>query len=221
MKNILIYGASGHSKMIVDILLKNQDYNIIGYIDSFKSINEKVYGFSILGDLNDINSLISKHNIEGIIIGIGDNYTRQKAFENISEVAPNLAFISAVHPKAIIASDVKIPRGTVVMADVVINADSKVGEFCILNTKSSLGHDSVLEDFSSLSSGVITGGNVSIGFGSAICLRATIVQGITIGKHTVIGASSLVLKPLGDFKLAHGMPINTIKDRAIDSKYLG
>jgi len=221
MENILIYGASGHSKMIVDILRKNKDYTISGYIDSYKPVNEEIYGYKVLGNLSHLNDIVLKHNIEGIIIGIGDNYTRHQAYLNISKIAPDLKFISAVNPTATIASDVNIPRGTVVMAHAVINADAKVGEFCILNTKSSLGHDSIMEDFSSLASGAITGGNVHIGYCSAICLRACLAQNIAIGKYTVIGAASLVLKPVGDFKLAFGIPINTIKERAKDSKYLG
>jgi len=221
MKNIIIYGASGHAKMIVDIILKNNNYNLIGFIDSYKPINDTIYGYKILGDLTHLPELIKLHHIEGIIIGIGDNYTRYQAFQNISTIAPDLEFISAVHPNSAVANDVKIPRGTVVMAHVVINADAKVGEFCILNTKSSLGHDSAMEDFSSLASGAMVSGNVKIGFCSAVCLRASLIQNISIGKHTVIGAASLVLKSIGDLKLAFGIPINTIKEREIDSKYLG
>ena len=108
MKNILIYGASGHSKMIVDILDKNKDYSISGYIDSYKPINEQIYGYTVLGNLSHLNDIIVKHNIEGIIIGIGDNYTRHQAYLNISKIAPDLKFINAVHPTATIASDVKI-----------------------------------------------------------------------------------------------------------------
>tara|TARA_R110002124_G_scaffold82180_1_gene215811 strand:+ start:15266 stop:15613 length:348 start_codon:yes stop_codon:yes gene_type:complete len=113
-----------------------------------------------------------------------------------------------------------IPKGVVIMPNAVVNANAKVGEFCILNTKSSLGHDSTMADFSSLASGAIVSGNVKIGLCSAICLRASIIQNVTIGNHTVIGAVSLVLKSIGDCKQAFGIPINTIKDREPDSKYL-
>ena len=78
-----------------------------------------------------------------------------------------------------------------------------------------------MEDFSSLASSVTIGGNVKIGLCSAICLKAAIIQNISIGNHTVIGSGSLVLKSIGDCKQAYGSPINTIKDRKPDSKYLG
>jgi sugar O-acyltransferase (sialic acid O-acetyltransferase NeuD family) len=221
MKNILIYGSSGHAKMIVDIIHKNDNYTIKGFVDSYKSMNQHIYGYKIIGDLKLLPKLIKKHNIHGIIIGVGDNNTRYCAYNNIKQIAPDLDFVSVVHPNAILANDIKLPQGTVVMAGVIINADAKIGEFCVLNTKSSLGHDSVMADFSSLASGATTGGNVKIGFCSAICLKASVIQNITIGDHTIIGAASLVLKSIGDLKQAFGVPINTIIDREPNSKYLG
>lgn len=221
MKNILIYGASGHTKVIVDIIHKNGNYTIKGFVDSYKPLNQDIYGYKIIGNLELLPNLIKEHNIQGIIIGIGDNNSRYCAYNIIKQIAPNLDFISVAHPNAILANDIILPQGTVVMAGVIINANAKIGEFCILNTKSSLGHDSVMSDFSSLAPGATIGGNVQIGFCSAICINTTIIHNISIGKHTVIGAVSLVIRSIGDYKLAYGIPISTIKDRESDSKYLG
>lgn len=221
MKNILIYGASGHAKVIADIILGNNDYNIIGFLDSFKPINEDIFGFKIIGNLNTLPDLIDKHNIDGIIIGIGDNTLRKKASIKISKIAPSLEFVSAVHSNAIIAKDVVISEGSVIMPGTIVNVNAKIGRFCILNTKSSLDHDSEMDDFSSLAPSVSISGNVKIGECSSICLGASIIQNITIGNYTVVGAGSLVLKSIGDFKQAFGSPINTIKDRKADACYLG
>lgn len=221
MKNILIYGASGHAKMVVDNILKNNNYAIKGYIDSYKPLNEDIYGYKIVGNLDGLPNLIKEHNIHGIVIAVGDNSTRKKVYHKIMSIAPNLEFVPIVHPSAVLANDIVIPKGVVIMANVVVNANAKIGEFCILNTKSSLGHDSIMADFSSLASGVVIGGNVKIGFCSAVCIGVSITQNVTIGDYTVIGAASLVLKPIGDLKQAFGAPINTITDREPDSKYLG
>jgi serine acetyltransferase len=78
-----------------------------------------------------------------------------------------------------------------------------------------------MADFSSLASGVTIGGNVKIGFCSAICIGVTVIQNITIGEHTVIGATSLVLKSIGSCKQAFRISINEIKDRKPSTKYLG
>lgn len=221
MKNILVAGASGHSKMIIDILEKNKDYNVIGFIDAFKPKGEIVYGHAIMGTISDIGELQDRYGIHGIIIGIGDNVTRMEKKEKIQALYPDLEFISAIHPSAILANDIQIPEGTVVMAGVIINSDAKIGRFCILNTNSSLGHDSVMEDFSSLASGATIGGNVKIGACTAICLKASVIHNITIGEHSVIGAGALVVKNVKSYKQAIGVPANNIRDREYDSKYLG
>ncbi len=221
MKNILIYGASGHAKMIVDIIQKTNDYKMKGYIDSYKEINEVVYGHTIIGNLDQLPELIKELNIEGIVIGIGDNSTRNKAYHKIKSIAPYLEFVSIIHPSATVATHVLIAEGCVIMANSVINANAKVGRFCILNTASVLGHDSQMADFSSLASGVTVAGNVQIGLGSAICLSTTIIQNLTVCDNTVIGAGSLVLKSIGSNLTAYGSPIHTIKERPSDSKYLG
>ncbi|OBX27188.1 sugar O-acyltransferase (sialic acid O-acetyltransferase NeuD family) [Gelidibacter algens] len=221
MKNILIYGASGHAKMIVDSIQKNHTYAMKGFIDSYKLINEVVFGHSIIGDLKQLPDIVKQLNIEGIVIGIGDNSTRKAAYQKIKKIAPQLEFVSIIHPSATIALDVSIPEGTVIMPNAVINANAKVGRFCILNTASTLGHDCKMADFSSLASGVTVAGSVQIGAGSAVCLGATIIQNLTIGDNTVIGAGSLVLKSIGNNKMAYGAPIHTIKDRSPNSKYLG
>tara|TARA_R110002033_G_scaffold60466_2_gene110663 strand:- start:4061 stop:4726 length:666 start_codon:yes stop_codon:yes gene_type:complete len=220
MKNILIYGASGHAKMIVDVIEKNKSHNIMGFIDTYKPLGYQLNSYKVIGHLEHLKQLKTDLNIDGIIIAIGDNFTRQKVANNIKNILPNLKFVTIVHPTATLAEDIIIEDGSVIMAKAVINSGSKVGKFCIINTSSTLGHDSTMADFSSLASGVTVAGSVKIGVCSAICLRAIIIQNIEIGNNTVIGAGSLVLKSIGDLKTAYGNPIDIIKDRNEDSKYL-
>lgn len=220
MNNIIIYGASGHSKMIIDIIHKTQSHKIIGFLDKYKTKGESINGYNVLGDLSALPQLIKSHNINGIVIGIGDNYTRKLSYEKIIKIAPDLKFVPVVHPTAILAEEIVVSDGTVIMAGVIVNANAKIGKFCILNTKSSLGHDSTMADFSSLASGSTVAGNVNIGECSAICIGTLIINNVDIGNHTVIGSGALVVHSIGDFKQAVGVPINLIKERSIDSKYL-
>lgn len=220
MKNVLIVGASGHSKVIIDIIHKTKAYNIVGFIDSYKKKGDTVYGYKILANFSDIDDIILNYDIFGIIMGIGDNHTRKKCKEKISKISSSIKFVPVVHPNAVLANDIIVPDGTVIMAGVVINADAKLGEFCILNTNSSLGHDSIMKDYSSLAPGVTIGGNVKIGYCSAICLKASVINNVTIGKYTVIGAGAVVVSNIGPKSVAYGVPARFIRDRKPGSKYL-
>ena len=101
MKNILIYGASGHAKMIVDIIQKTNNYIMTGFVDCYKPINAVVYGHKIIGNLEQIPKLIKELNIDGIVIGIGENITRMEKYHEIKKIAP---IIGAFFFKVILSS---------------------------------------------------------------------------------------------------------------------
>lgn len=219
MKNIVIIGASGHARMIIDIIERQEDLKIIGLIDSYKTIGESLFNYKVIGTEDAIPDLIKSKTIVGGIIAIGDNYQRYQMFLKLSKTCVNFEYINAIHPSAIIGKDTHIGMGTVLMPYATVNANSKVGAHCIVNTQSSLGHDSIMENFSSLGPGSNTGGHVTIKTSSAICIGACITGGITIEKHSVVGAGSVVLKNINAFKLAYGNPTIEIRDREINESY--
>lgn len=221
MKNVIIIGASGHAKVIIDILEQVGGHNIVGLVDSFKDRTHSIFGYQVLGTEDDLPELIKTYNIDGGIIAIGDNYSRHWIHQKIMSIVPNFQFVSAIHPSCIIGKEVAIGSGVVMLPGVVVNAEAKIGNQCIINTKSSVGHECILDDFSSLSPGVTLGGNVHIGYASAIGLGANVIESVSIGEFSVIGAGSLVNKPIGDRILAYGVPAKEVRFREKNEPYLG
>lgn len=220
MENIIIVGASGHSRVIVDIIEKQSKYLISGFVDSGRAVGEQIIGYNVLGAETDIPQLTRSHKITGFIIAIGDNNVRATVAEKILKIFPHAQFVSAIHPQAIIGKDVSIGAGTVVMAGAIINPCSTVGNFCIVNTKASLDHDSSMGNFSSLAPGVTTGGNCDIGDFSAIGIGATIKHGVTIGAHSVIGGAAMVMQDVQAFTVNYGVPSKKVRNRIQGEKYL-
>lgn len=216
--NIIIFGSSGHAQVIATIIQRQKKYNILGFLDDFKPIGTRVLGYTVLGKIEDIVNF--KCSICGGIIGIGDNWARSEIFNKIINLIPHFLFISAIDPSAIIASNVEIGIGTTIMPGVIVNNNSKIGNFCILNTKASLDHDGILEDFSSLAPGVTTGGGVKIGYCTAICLGANIIHGITIGSQSIVGSGALVVKNVHSNSVSYGIPAKHIRNRIIGESYL-
>lgn len=220
MENIIIIGASGHAKVIIDIVEKENKYIIIGLLDKFKEAGEEILGYKIIGKEEDISDLIVKHNLAGGIIAVGDNWTRKEIYEEIKSIAPNFTFVKTIHPNAQIAKNVQIGDGTVIMAGAIINTNSIIKNHCILNTNSSLDHDCFMDDFSSLAPNATIGGNVKIGQFSAVSLGANVIHRITIKEHAVIGAGSVVLKDVPEFCIVYGIPAKIIRKRKVGEKYL-
>jgi len=220
MQNVVIFGASGHGSVVLDCIEKEAKYNVIGFIDSFEEKGAQVSGYSILGSEYDLPYLIEEHQLLGGIIAIGDNWTRNLVVERVRKIAPDFQYIKAVHPNAEVGKDVQIGIGSVVMPGVTINANAVIGDHCILNTNSSLDHDGFMNNYSSLAPNVCVGANLILGKGSAICLGANIIENITIGNHTVIGAGSLVVGNISDRVLVYGAPAKIIRKRIASEPYL-
>lgn len=219
MDKILIIGASGHAKVIIETIELNANYQIHGLIDTFKPKGEKLLDYKVLGTEGDIQDFVDKGINKGII-AIGDNWTRFLMQARIKELSPDFEFITIIHPSAIISPSVIVGKGSIILASVTINANARIGDFCIMNTDANFDHDSNIQDFSSLAPGVTVGGNVNIGTCTAISLGANIIQGMTIGKHSIIGAGSLILNDIDDFKLVYGVPGKEIRTVIKGENYL-
>ena len=220
MDKIVIVGASGHGKVVADVVEREGRYAILGWIDSYKPAGGEFFGYPVLGAEEALLGLWQRREIVGGLIAIGDNWSRGRMAEKIRSLAADFAFVTAVHHSAQIARGVSVGAGTVLMAGVVVNSDSRIGAHCILNTRASLDHDCVMDDCSSLAPGVTTGGTVTIGAYSAVSLGVNILHGKTVGAHTVVGAGALVREDLPDHCVAYGVPARIIRRRVEGEKYL-
>ena len=195
-----LYGASGHCKVIIDIIKSSTSKQIEAVFDDFKNSNV-LEGIPIL-KFNKTN--FNKEN--ELIISIGNNKLRKKIADKIKPT-----FITAIHNSAIISKTSIIEKGTVIMPKVVVNAAAIIGQHCIINTSAIVEHECVLEDFVHVSPNSTLCGNVKIGEGTHIGAGVTIIPGIKIGKWCTIGAGSVVVKDMPDNVVAVGNPAKVIK----------
>jgi acetyltransferase EpsM len=203
---MFLYGASGHAKVIIDIL-ELQGEPIEGIFDDNTSI-DRLLEYSVETFPKAFSS--SKH----LIISIGDNYIRKKLATLVSA-----SFGNAIHPSALLSRRSSYGVGTVIMGGVTINSDVKIGNHCIVNTNASIDHDCIVEDFVHISPNVALCGNVQIGEGSHIGAGAVIIPGKKIGKWCVIGAGAVVISDVPDYCTSVGNPSKVIKCGEL-SKYI-
>lgn len=219
-EKVIVLGASGHAKVIIDIFEQGNAYEILGLIDDALPVGSQVGRYNILGCTADLPELHKTLPSFKVFIAIGNNWIRYKVWQKILDLSPKTKYANAIHPSALIAKGVQLKTGIAIMAGAIVNSNAIVKRFAIINTKSSLDHDSELGDFSSLAPNVTTGGNVTIGRLSAISLSSTIKHGITIGSYCVIGAGALVLKDVPDNSITYGVPAKHIKSRKPEDNYL-
>ena len=205
MYNVVIIGASGHAKVIADIVIKSGD-NVVGFLDDNIEIGTSILGYEVLGKVELCKSIADEHKDYKFIIGIGNNNIR-RMISNKYE----LNYYTAIHPSSIIGINVKIGYGTTVMAGCVINVDTKIGAHCIANTCSSIDHDCQINDYVHICPGAVLAGNVNIGSQSWIGIGSTIKNNVTITNDVLIGAGSVVVKNIEENGIYIGIPARRTK----------
>jgi sugar O-acyltransferase (sialic acid O-acetyltransferase NeuD family) len=198
---MIVYGGSGHGKVIIEILEANKITDIIVWDDTPKE--NILLGYPLSKPSQD---LFDKNKI--VIIGIGDNAIRKRVVEKIES---HFSFISAVHPRSEISVRTKIESGTTIMAGVTINSSVSIGKHCIINTHALIEHDTIIEDFAHISPNATLCGNIYVGEGAHIGAAAVIIPGIKIGKWAIVGAGAVVIKDVPDFATVVGNPATIIK----------
>ena len=195
-----LYGASGHAKVIIDILTCER-VEISGVFDD--DINKKeICGYRVLSVPQDIEMLNDR-----FIISIGDNNTRKLLSEKYT-----LQYLTAIHPSSIISNGVSIGHGTVIMPNTAINASTSIGKHVIINTSASVDHDCIIENYAHISPAACLCGDVNIGTGTHIGAGAVVLPGVSIGKWSVIGSGSVVLNDIPDLSVAVGNPARIIRE---------
>lgn len=200
MSMVQIYGASGHSSVVLECLLSQgiSEFHIIDDNPKIKSIlNFKVY---------------QPHKAKPIlsIIAIGNNYIRQKLTKTL-----DLKYTKAIHKSALISNFSNIDFGSVVLANVIINANSKIGKHCIINTSAVIEHDCIINDFAHISPNATLCGGVRVGEFSQIGAGAIVNPGITIGKNSVVGAGAVVINDIPDNVVVVGNPAKHLKSNEV------
>lgn len=208
---LYIIGAGGHSGSVLDAALST-GWTVLGLIDPERS-GER-WGIPIIESLKRVS-----FSSGALALGIGTNFSREAFFERIRGQYPKAQFPPIIHSRSWVSPLATIDEGAVVLSMANVGPGCRVERGGLVNTGASLDHDAVLGSFSSLGPGAQTGGSALIGQRTMVGLGAGIIQGVSVGSDTVIGAHSLVLDSLPDMVVAIGIPAKTVRSRERDEPY--
>lgn len=201
---MILFGASGHGKSILDIAESKGEEITLIYDDAPRVAaicDVAVRKF----DARDLDTE------ESWIISIGDNRMRKNIKDRL-QVAFGILFhnTSSVSPRA------SVGQGSVVMAHAIINTGSSIGQHCIINSGAVIEHDCCLGDFVHISPNATLAGGVTVGEGTHIGIGACVIPGIKIGNWTTIGAGAVIIKDIPDGAVVVGNPGRIIKYNEIE-----
>jgi len=206
VKKLVIVGAGGHAKVVVDILVSSgRGTDVLGFVDDDAAIHgQRRAGLPVLGALETL-----RESDVALVMGIGHNGARRRVFERARSLGYDI--VSVVHSTAVIAPRCQLGTGVVVMANVAVNVDSNIGDNVVLNTACSVDHDCVIAAHSHIAPGAHVAGNVSIGAETLVGIGAVVIPGRRIGARCIIGAGAAVVDDVADDSVAVGVPARVVR----------
>lgn len=209
-QKLLVFGASGHAKVIIDLIEKTGCYDIAGVFDDNLALRgSTVFGYVVMGGKDDLLMHTEFLKNYSVVVAIGSNAIRQKIGAWL--IAQGATLSSAlIHPSAQIARGVLIGAGSVVMAGAVVNADSQIGRNVIVNSLAVIEHDCVIGNAVHIAPSATLCGGIKVGDNTLIGAGAVIPPNVTIGSDVIVGAGATVLQDIEDGLVVVGSPAKPI-----------
>ena len=209
MEKIVIIGAGGHGRVILDILRAANDYHPVGFIDANTALHgRRIDGLKILGDLS-ILEFLKFQDVTGAIVAIGDNGIRREYVEQIKNI--DIKLINAIPPSANIAANVTLGQNIVIASGALVCAHCQIGNSVILNTGCIVDHESVIANSAHICPGAKLAGRVIVESGAFVGIGATVIQNIRIGSGAIVGAGAVVINDVPPAATVVGVPAKIIK----------
>ena len=207
--DLLIYGSSGHAKVVLDAALGSGVYRIAGLLDDDPGRHGRVVlGVRVLGGFHELER--EAHRRCQIVLAVGSNPARQELWRRLEPLG--FTFARVVHPAAVVGQEVSLGAGIVVFAGAVINPGSTIGDHVIINTGATVDHDCQVGDFSHISPGAHLAGGVHVGTLAHVGIGASVIPGITIGEGATVAAGAAVVGNVAPGKTVGGVPAQEIRE---------
>ena len=191
---ILVLGAGGHGKAVLDLVLAQGGWRAAGVVDAAPKV-ATLLGVPVLGDESLLPGL-AQSGIGHAHPAIGNNAQRIAAAARLR--AAGFALPALLHPAAILGHGAVIGEGVAVLARAVIGPEAQIGRLALVNTGAIVEHDCVVGAFSHCAPGSILCGGVTVGEDCHIGAGAVIREGVRLGDRIVVGAGAVVVRDCPD-----------------------
>ena len=185
---LLIWGAGGPGKVVLDVALQSHAFENVLFLDDDPAKAGLTFcGCRVIGGIGELQHLAGS----AFVVAIGDNRFRASCFDHA--LASGLLPETLIHPTAVISNSATVAPGTVVMPGVIVNAAAVIAEDCILNSGAIIEHDCRIGSHVHIAPRAVLGGGVSVGSFAHIGIGATILPMADIGDQSTVGAGAVVL----------------------------
>jgi len=202
---MLILGAGGHAREMLDVLLDNEYTSEIVFFDNISDRKILLEKYTIFNALFDV---LEFKKVDKYCLGVGKPIFRKSLDEIFYR--SGLSPISLISKKAFVGYNNFIGENVTVMPFASITNSAQIGYGTLIHYYSSVHHDVVVEEYCEISPGARLLGGCKIGALTSIGTNAVVLPNIKIGKNCKIGAGAVVTKDVPDNQVVIGIPAKVI-----------
>lgn len=186
--SIVLVGAGGHARMLLDLLDELRCFRVVGLLDGGVATGHLVHGHRVLGP--DTPEELAKLHAQGVRLavnavgGVTRGPARPAVWQRIR--AAGFGLPTLVHRGAIVDRSAQLGEGAQILAGSYVGAGTTIGDDCIVNSGSVVSHDCVVADHAHIAPGAVLAGGVTVGANALVGMGATVYLGVTIGARAIV-----------------------------------
>lgn len=202
--DLLLVGASGLAREALAVVRSTGSHRVVGILDDDPGLHGSVVGgVRVVGGLDTV----AERPDAQLLICIGKGTARERVTTRFARHGvTHDRYATVIHPSVDLPTGCTIEAGSIVLAQVAITADARLGRHVVLMPHVTVTHDDLIDDFATLAAGVSLGGGVRVGKRAYLGMNASVRERLSVGKDAVLGMGAVLVHDVPDGEVWLGVP---------------
>jgi len=211
MKNLIIIGARGFGREVFHLATQCKGYlsefKVKGFLDDKADALDGLRGYpTIVGPAE----AYAPESDDVFVCALGDAKFKRKYVELVLEKGG--LFHTLIHPSAIISPNASFGQGAIILSNVFVSCEVRLGDFVTLQPFCAIGHDARIGAFAHLNAYAFMGGYAQLEEGVTLHTGAKVLPHKKVGAWATVGAGSVVLRNVKPGQTVFGVPAMPIME---------
>ncbi|WP_322920494.1 NeuD/PglB/VioB family sugar acetyltransferase [Nocardioides renjunii] len=213
-ETLVVVGAGGFGREVLDVVdavnaaAEESVWTISGVVDDRPTdanlAHLRTRGIDYLGTTEQLLTDRAALGATHYVVGIGNPGVRRRVAETFD--AAGLVAATLEHPSVTRGYDVEVGAGSVLCAGVRITTHIRIGRHVHLNLNATVGHDTTVGDHVSVNPLASISGDCVIEDEVLIGVSGVVLNGLRVGRGSVVGGSACVVKDVPADVVVKGIP---------------